>query len=67
MQTRITTKLLLLPVPDVGTHLSAIPDETFLGDLLLPGTHQSLALRGCMSLLERCSRIAVLTFLQGPH
>lgn len=44
-----TPKLLLLPLPALESHLSSIPDETSLGDLFLPGTHQSLALRGCTS------------------
>lgn len=66
-QTRSNTKLLLLPVPDLDAHLSSIPDETSLGDLFLPGTHQSLALRGCTSLSPHKRTGSALTSVQGPY
>ncbi|GHJ87374.1 hypothetical protein NliqN6_3776 [Naganishia liquefaciens] len=38
--------ILFLPTADPSTHLSRLPDDISLGDIVLPGTHQSLALHG---------------------
>ena len=37
----------MIPTADPSTHLSALPDHVSLGDIVLPGTHQSLARHGC--------------------
>jgi hypothetical protein len=46
---RDPSTVLVLPRIDLARHLSAMPDRTSLADLLLPGTHDSVAFYGCES------------------
>jgi hypothetical protein len=46
---RDPSTVLVLPRVDLARHLSVMPDRTSLADLLLPGTHDSVAFYGCES------------------
>jgi hypothetical protein len=45
--------LVVLSAPPVESWLSHLPNDMALGDVALPGTHQSTALYGCESELLR--------------
>jgi hypothetical protein len=39
--------VLVLPAASPEEHLSSLDDQVSLADLILPATHESLALHGC--------------------
>lgn len=52
--------ILFLPRLVLDAHLSGLSDETSIGDLVIPATHDSLALHGCESASLVCR-------LRGSH
>jgi hypothetical protein len=56
---RDRSTVLVLPRVDLARHLSAMPDRTSLADLLLPGTHDSVAFYGCESYQTSSSSLCV--------
>jgi hypothetical protein len=39
--------VLVLPKKNLDRHLSDLADDLLVSDLMIPGTHDSLALHGC--------------------
>ena len=64
---RDPSTVLVLPRVDLARHLSVMPDRTSLADLLLPGTHDSVAFYGCESCptSSLCVRYADVTYFVG--
>ena len=56
---RDPSTVLVLPRIDLARHLSVMPDRTSLADLLLPGTHDSVAFYGCESYQTSSSSLCV--------
>ena len=52
-----TPILLILPRVDPARHLSDMPDTTSIADLILPGTHESMARYGCEFIRARALRL----------
>lgn len=46
--------LLILPARNLAAWMADVPDNTPLGDLCMPGTHETCALYGCKCFLVWC-------------